>query len=55
MHENKTPVQELQLPQQREDTTGILYLVLMSDTGLEKHISRQAWVGVILAGYNTSY
>jgi hypothetical protein len=25
------------------------------NTDLEKHISRQAWIGVILAGYNISY
>jgi hypothetical protein len=36
MQGNKTPLQELQLPQQREDTTGILYPLLMSEHWLRK-------------------
>lgn len=36
MQGNKTPVQELQLPQQRQDTTGILYPLLMSEYWLRK-------------------
>jgi hypothetical protein len=36
MHGDKTPLQELQLPQQREDTNGILYPLLMSEYWLRK-------------------
>jgi hypothetical protein len=53
---DKTPVQELWLPQQREDTTGNFYPVLMSlNIGFEKHVSGQAWIGVLSTGYDISY